>query len=137
LTTETIPKWVAQEIQDAEFKDSEDWEGSGYILDVNKNERKIDVQFYEKLPEGRYIATLEVPRDTDMESLELAKVYLFKFRAFKATLSQKVVTFLSEKYSLRMDNIYRFELLSLEKLDAEADASSAPQVEDDTSDVEE
>ncbi len=119
-----------------QFKDSEEWEGSGYILDINKTERKIDVQFYEKLPEGRYIATLEVPKDADMESFELAKVYLFKFKAFKATLSQKVVTFLKEKYSLQMDNIYRFELSSLEKLDAEAGVSSL-QTEDDVSDAEE
>jgi hypothetical protein len=137
LTAETIPKWVAQEIQNAQFDESEEWEGSGYILDINKNDRKIDVQFYEKLPEGRYIATLEVPKETEMESLELAKVYLFKFKAFKATLSEKVVTFLKEKYSLQMDNIYRFELLSLEKLDAEADVASTPTTGDESSDEEE
>ena len=131
LTAETIPKWVTQEIQNAQFKDSEEWEGSGYILDINKNDRKIDVQFYEKLPEGRYIATLDVPKDTNIESPELAKVYLFKFKAFKATLSEKVVTFLKEKYALQMDNIYRFELLSLEKLDTEADVSSAPAEDED------
>lgn len=131
LTAETIPKWVTQEIQNVQFKDSEEWEGSGYILDINKNDRKIDVQFYEKLPEGRYIATLDVPKDTGIDSLELAKVYLFKFKAFKATLSEKVVTFLKEKYALQMDNIYRFELLSLEKLDAEADVSSAPAEDED------
>jgi hypothetical protein len=130
LTAETIPKWVAQEIQNVQFKDFEEWEGSGYILDMNKADRKIDVQFYEKLPEGRYIATLEIPKEIDMESFELAKVYLFKFKAFRATLSPKVVTFLKEKYSLQMDNIYRFELSSLEKLDAEADvAPSAPDTE--------
>jgi hypothetical protein len=136
LTAETIPKWVAQEIQNAQFDQSEDWEGSGYILDINKNDRKIDVQFYEKLPEGRYIATLDVPKGTDMETLELAKVYLFKFKAFKATLSQKVVDFLKDKYSLQMDNIYRFELLSLEKLDAEADLPASP-AEEESSDSDE
>jgi hypothetical protein len=124
LTSETIPKWVTQEIQNAQFKDFEEWEGSGYILDISKGDRRIDVQFYEKLPEGRYIATLEVPKEIDMESFELAKVYLFKIKAFKALLSPKVVGFLKEKYSLQMENIYRFELSSLEKLDAEADVTS-------------
>jgi hypothetical protein len=139
LTTEAIPKWVTQEIQNAQFKDYEVWSGSGYILDINKNDRRIDAQFYEKLPEGRYIATLEVPKEVDMESFELAVVYMFKFKAYKATLSEKVVTFLKEKYAIEMDNIYRFELESLEKLDAEADASSAPrsEVSDDDSDGEE
>jgi hypothetical protein len=133
LTAEAIPKWVTQEIQNAQFKESEEWTGSGYLLDINKNDRKVDVQFYEKLPEGRYIATLEVPNDVDMEKMELAVVYMFKFKAYKAILSEKVVSFLKEKYAVQMDNIFRFELMSLEKLDAEADSpppSSAP-TEDD------
>lgn len=112
-------------MQNAQFKEFEEWTGSGYILDNNKDQRKIDVQFYEKLPEGRYIATLDVPQEIDMEKLEAATVYMFKFKAFKATLSDKVVKFLKEKYSLQLDNIFRFELVSLEKLDAEADASSS------------
>jgi hypothetical protein len=137
LTAEAIPKWVTEEIQNVQFKDHENWEGSGYILDINKTDRKIDVQFYEKLPEGRYIATLEVPKESDLESFELAKVYMFKFRAYKGTLSKKVVTFLKEKYSLEMDNIYRFELESLEKLDAEADVSPAATSDEEDSDAEE
>ncbi len=136
MTAETIPKWVAEEIQNVQFKDFEEWEGSGYILDINRADRKIDVQFYEKLPEGRYIATLDVQKDIDLESFELAKVYMFKFKAFKGTLSKKVVTFLREKYHLEMDNIYRFELESLEKLDAEADISPSPASEEEGSEAE-
>ncbi len=131
MTTEAIPKWVTQEIQNVQFKDYEEWNGSGYILDINKNDRKIDAQFYEKLPEGRYITTLEVPKEIDMEKLELAVVYMFKFRAFKANLSDKVVSFLKEKYSLEMATIYRFELEDLEKLDAEADATAARPAEEE------
>jgi hypothetical protein len=125
MTAEAIPKWVAEEIQNVQFKGSEQWEGSGYILDINKKDRKIDVQFYEKLADGRYIATLEVPKDLDLETFELAKVYLFKFKAFKGALSKKVVDYLKEKYSFEMSDIYRFELESLEKLDAEAEAPPA------------
>ena len=53
---------------------------------------------------------------------------MFKFKAFKATLSDKVVNFLKEKYSLEMSNIYRFELESLERLEAERD-TPPPSVE--------
>jgi hypothetical protein len=137
LTTETIPKWVAEEIQNVQFKDYEPGEGSGYILDINKSDRKIDVQFYEKLSDGRYIATLEVQKDLDMESFELARVYMFKFKAFKGTLSKKVVAFLKEKYSLDMENIYRFDLDSLEKLDAEADSPASAPTPEDSEDSEE
>lgn len=129
--SENLPKWVAEEIRDVKFGKSEDWEGSGYILDINKEARKIDAQFYEKLPEGRYIATLELPEKISPDSLELGLVYMFKFKAFKATLSDKVTKFLKEKFDLTMDAIYRFELDSAERLEAEADARPPPPAEDD------
>jgi|SRR5579872_7509215 len=122
MATENLPKWVAEEIRDAKFDQEEEWSGSGYILDINKDEKKVDVQFYEKLPEGRYIATLDLSPNINPETLELAIVYMFKFKASKATLAPKVVTFLKEKYEVQMDSIYKFELVSLEKLDAEADS---------------
>lgn len=131
MSSESIPKWIAEEIQHAEFKESEDLSGSGYILDINKKDRKIDVQFYERLPEGRYIATLDLPESIDIEMLELALVYMFKFKAFEATLSKKAVSFLKEKYSLDMENIFRFELLSAEKLNAEADTPRPAREEPD------
>jgi hypothetical protein len=126
MATETLPKWVAEDIRNAKFEHEEEWTGTGYILEVNKDDNKIDVQFYEKLPEGRYIATLDLPASIDSEKLELAVVYAFKFKAFKATLNPKVVSFLKEKFELNMDSIYRFELVSVEKLDAEADSAGQP-----------
>ena len=135
MSTDSLPKWIAVEIQEAKFDREEEWTGSGYILDINKKDAKIDVQFYEKLPEGRYIATLDLPSKFDIDSLELAVVYMFKFKSFKASLSEKAVTFLKEKYGLTMDGVYRFELISLEKLDAEAD--SPPRRSEDESEEEE
>lgn len=134
MSTDTLPKWVAEEIRNAKFDHEEEWTGSGYILDINKKEGKIDVQFYEKLPDGRYIVTVDLPTKFDIDSLELAIVYMFKFKAFKATLDSKVVSFLKENFSLQMDSIYKFELISVEKLEAEADAkppSTASEEEED------
>ena len=131
IMSEGLPKWVAEEIKNAKFGKPEEWEGSGYILDANKDQHKIDVQFYEKLPEGRYIATLELPEKFNAESLELGLVYLFKFNSFKATLSEKVTKFLKEKFDLAMDSIYRFELVSAERLEAEADNVPRPPAEEE------
>lgn len=137
MASENLPKWVAEEIRNAKFAQEEEWSGSGYILDINKEEKKIDVQFYEKLPEGRYIATLDLSPEFNPDSLELAIVYLFKFKAAKATLAPKVVSFLKEKYSVQMDSIYKFELVSVEKLDAEADSRPAEPAGSDDDDEEE
>ncbi len=130
---ESMPKWVADEIKNAKFENEEEWTGSGYILDINQKENKVDIQFYEKLPEGRYIATLDLPAKFDTNTLELATVYMFKFKASKATLNSKVVSFLKEKFELDMDSIYKFELISAEKLDAEAE-SPPPQASEEEDD---
>jgi len=129
MSTDNLPKWVAEEIRTAKFDSEEEWSGSGYILDINKEERHVDVQFYEKLPEGRYIATLDLSPGLDAETLDLGIIYMFKFKAAKATLSPKVVSFLKEKYNVPMESIYKFELLSVEKLDAEADSKPAQPAE--------
>lgn len=130
--SEGLPKWVAEEIKNAKFGKPDEWEGSGYVLEANKDQHKVDVQFYEKLPEGRYIATLEFPEKFNSDSIEPGLVYLFKFNAFKAALSDKVTKFLKEKFDLSMDSIYRFELISAERLEAEADnvSRSAPEEDD-------
>lgn len=137
MSTESLPKWVADEIKNAQFEVGEEWEGSGYILDINKQEKKIDVQFYEKLPEGRYIATIDLPPSIDPETLELATVYMFKFKALKAPLNKKVVDFLKEKFSLDMQSIYKFELVSIVKLDdvsADRPAGGSSESDDDEED---
>ena len=56
---------------------------------------------------------------------------MFKLKAFKASLAPKVVTCLKEKYNRQMESIYRFELNSAEKLDAEADSRPPPPAEED------
>jgi hypothetical protein len=134
MSTDNLPKWVAEEIRNAKFDSEEEWSGSGYILEINKEEKKVDVQFYEKLPEGRYIATLDLSPDLSADTLDLGIIYMFKFKSAKASLSPKVVTFLKEKYNLAMDSVYKFELLSAEKLDAEAE--SRPQESSDAEDEE-
>ncbi|MHB8566708.1 MAG: hypothetical protein ACYC7D_08160 [Nitrososphaerales archaeon] len=131
MSSDAVPKWAADEIKNAKFSQEEEWEGSGYILDINNIEKKIDAQFYEKLPEGRYIATIDLPDSIAPESLELAVVYMFRFKALKAPLSEKVVAFLKEKFSLNMESLYKFELLSMVKLDDVSADKSAPTSGDD------
>jgi len=137
MSGDSLPKWVAEEIRNAKFGEEEEWSGSGYILDINKDERKIDVQFYEKLPEGRYIATLDLPEKYQPESLEPAIVCMFKFKTRKAPLNEKVVAYLKEKFGLDMDAIYRFELKDVEKLeDVAADRAPTSAAGDDDGDDE-
>lgn len=129
-----LPKWAEDEINsitDSSFKQVESWEGTGYFLDIDEKNRKADVQFYEKLPLGKHIVTLEIPKSIKIGDLMKGFVYNYKVKVLKAPLSKKLVTFLKENLNLDMDGIYRFELESLQLLDVESDL--APSVAEDDS----
>ena len=113
---EEFPKWAVEEISGSEMLPQGSVKASGYVLDKDAKSNKVDVQFYDQLPDGRYIATLESPRHP-IENLEFAVTYLFEVKVFKATLSKKLVDFLAEQYEMKMDSIHKFELASAEKVD--------------------
>ena len=131
-----LPKWAEDEINsitDSSFKQVEIWEGTGYFLDIDEKNRKADVQFYEKLPVGKHIVTLEIPKSIKIDDLVKGFVYGYKVKVLKAPLSKKLVTFLKENLNIDMDGIYQFELESLQLLDVESDLAPAA-AEDDSED---
>jgi len=75
------------------------------------------VQFYDRLPDGRYIATLDVSDAALLNGVEKAEIYLFSIKIYEAPLSEKLKKFLSDEYSISLEKIYRFELGSLEKME--------------------
>lgn len=131
-----LPKWAEDEINsitDSSFKQVETWEGTGYFLDIDEKNRRADVQFYEKLPVGKHIVTLDMPKSIKIDDLMKGFVYGYKVKVLKAPLSDKLVTFLKENLNIDMDGIYKFELESLQLLDVESDLAPAA-AEDDSED---
>ena len=118
-----FPIWLAEEISSVKMKKSNTLELTGYLLDINKKENKIDVQFYEQLPDGRQIATLVVGEKKMLKNLEEqhnklgeAPEFNFKFIVNKASLSDKAKEYLTENYSVALDNLYGFELESFDSV---------------------
>ena len=118
---EKFPTWLAEEISSVKMKKSNTLELTGYLLDINKKENKIDVQFYEQLPDGRQIATLVIGEKKMLKNLEEqhnklgeAPEFNFKFIVNKASLSDKAKEYLTENYSVALDNLYGFELESFD-----------------------
>jgi len=118
-----FPTWLAEEISSVKMKKSNTLELTGYLLDINKKENKIDVQFYEQLPDGRQIATLVVGEKKMLKNLEEqhnklgeAPEFNFKFIVNKASLSDKAKEYLTENYSVALDNLYGFELESFDSV---------------------
>jgi len=112
-----LPKWVAEEISRAEFIYVGTVKYTGYPLDIDSANRKVDVQFYDRLPDGRYIATLDVLDAALLNGVEKGQIYIFSIKVYEAPLSEKLMKFLSEEYSVSIEKIYRFELESLEKME--------------------
>jgi len=131
-----LPEWAEKEITsitDSSFEHIESYEGTGYFLDIDEQNRRADVQFYEKLPVGKHIVTLEMPKSIKMSDFMKGFVYGYKVKIMKAPLSSKLVTFLKESLSMDMDGVYKFELESLQLLDVESDLAPIA-VEDDSED---
>lgn len=133
MSTE-LPKWAEDEINSITaslFKHVESYEGTGYFLELDEENRKADIQFYEKLPVGKHIVTVSIPKSIKMGDLMKGFVYGYKVKILKAPLSDKLVKFLKENLNMDMDGIYQFDLESLQLLDVESDL--APTVAEDDS----
>lgn len=115
-----MPKWAEDEINsitEESFKVVDRWEGTGYFLDIDEKNRRVDIQFYEKLPIGKHIITVEVPEDIEISKFMKGFVYMYKVKVLKADFSEKLTKYLKENLNLNMDGVYRFVLESLEMLD--------------------
>ena len=131
-----LPKWAEDEINSitpSSFKKVETWEGTGYFLELDEKDRKADVQFYEKLPVGKHIVTVSMPKSVNMNDLMKGFVYGYNVKILKAPLSDKLIKFLKESLNIDMDGIYQFELESLQLLDVESDLAPTA-TEDDSED---
>ncbi|MFQ6010984.1 MAG: hypothetical protein ACE5KG_02305 [Nitrososphaerales archaeon] len=111
-----FPQWIAEEISKANIKHVDTIKSTGYILDINEKERKMDVQFYEKLPNGGYITLIELKDPFNSKNFKVGIAYSFELKVHTADLSQKVQDFLKENYSIQMADFYNFELVSCEEL---------------------
>jgi len=117
--TEKFPNWLSEEISSVKMKKSETLDLTGYVLSINNKENSIDIQFYQQLPDGRYISTLVLQNKNDLkliiqarEKTNDAQEYTFKIIVNKASLSDKAKAFLHDNYSTSLDNLYSFGLES-------------------------
>lgn len=126
-----FPKWAAEEVSKAKLEQAGGIKQSGYILEIDEKGRRIDVQFHDRLPEGRYIATLELSDRISPSSLKMATNYLFQVKVYEANLSERLVKFLYDSYKVKVDAVHRYVLTGLEELDIDADTSSMQPAEEE------
>jgi len=112
-----FPSWVAEEISRAEFTYLGTVKYTGFPLDIDSANRRVDVQLYERPPDGRYIAALDVLDTALLNDVEKGQIYIFTIKVYEALLSEKLKKFLSDEYGVSINKIYKSELDSLEKME--------------------
>lgn len=119
---EKLPEWAENEIRSVQFKQMEKIKRTGYILSIYDDDRKLDIQLYEALPDGRIIVEgIDIPNSIKINELQKAVVYEFEINMNIGLFSKELVELLKSKYNLDMDKIYKFELNGLQLMDIESD----------------
>ena len=126
-----FPRWAAEEISKAKLVEAGLIKQTGYILEIDEKARKMDVQFYDQLPEGRHIVTLELDQKINLMSLKMVTNYMFDVKVYKANLSEKLVKLLWETYKVKMDSVHRYVLSGLEELDIGAEGALVQPLEEE------
>jgi len=122
---EALPQWADNEIKTVKFGEPEVITRTGYFLAIYENDRKVDIQVYEPIPDGRSIVEgLDVPPPMKISDFMKGSVYEFKINIYAGPLSEKLVDLLKSKYGIEMRAIYKFDLADLQLMDVESDLPS-------------
>ena len=104
-----IPEDVNKELESPKFGKPTEITASGYILDINDKDNKVDIQTYEPVSGTTILEGLSISKKIQLNDLEKGTVYQFKLDELKAPLSKKTIEYLKEQ-RIMMDVIIQFEL---------------------------
>ena len=111
-----MPEDVNKELESPKFGKATEITTSGYILDVNEKDGKVDIQTYEPISGTTILEGLSVSKKIKLNDLEKGTVYEFKLDELKAPLSKMTIEYLKEQ-RIKMDAIVQFELKETKIID--------------------
>ena len=92
---------------------------SGYVLDINEKDKKVDLQLYESVQGTTILEGLNLSKDVKLNDLEKGVVCEFKLNELKAKLSKKTVDYLAEQ-GINLKEIVQYELAEMKIIDENA-----------------
>ena len=113
---EDIPEDVNEELKSPKFGKPSVLTTSGYILDVNDKDSKVDIQTYEPISGSTILEGLSISKKIKLDDLEKGVVCEFKLDELKAPLSKSTVEYLKEQ-GIIMDKIIQLELKEVKIID--------------------
>ena len=111
-----IPDDINKELESPKFGKPTEITASGYILDINEKDGKVDIQTYEPISGTTILEGLSLSKKIKLNDLEKGTVYEFKLDELKAQLSKKTIEYLKEQ-GIMMDAIIQFELKETKIID--------------------
>jgi hypothetical protein len=111
-----IPEDVNKELESPKFGKPSELTASGYILDINDKDGKVDIQTYEPISGATILEGLSISKKIKLNDLEKGVVCEFKLDELKAPLSKRTVEYLKEQ-EIIMDKIIQLELKEVKIID--------------------
>ena len=113
-----IPEDIDNELKSPKFGKPKTHSNTGYILDINETDKKVDLQLYEPLSGTTILEGLDLSKKINLNDLEKGVVCEFKLDELKAPLSKKTIEYLKEQ-GITLDTIIKFELKEFKILEEE------------------
>ena len=117
-----IPEDVNKELESPKFGKPTEMTASGYVLDINEKDNKVDIQTYEPISGTTILEGLSVSKKIKLNDLEKGVVYQFELDELKALLSKKTIEYLKEQ-GIMMDAIIQFELKEVKIIDESSETA--------------
>ena len=111
-----IPEDVNKELESPKFGKPIEVTASGYILDINEKDSKVDIQTYEPISGATILEGLTISKEIKLNGLEKGVVCEFKLDELKAPLSKKTIEYLKEQ-GIIMNAIIKLELKEVKIID--------------------
>ena len=111
-----IPEDINAELTSPNFGKSKLLTNTGYVLEVNEKDKKIDIQLYEPIAGTTILEGLDLSKNIKLNDLEKGIVCEFKLDELKAPLSKKTVEYLSEQ-GITLKELVRYELKEFKVID--------------------
>ena len=111
-----VPEDVNKELESPKFGNPTEIIASGYVLDINEKDGKVDIQTYEPISGATILEGLSISKKIKLNDLEKGIICEFKLDELKAPLSKKTIEYLKEQ-EIIMDTIIRLELKEVKIID--------------------
>ena len=111
-----IPEDINKELESPKFGKPTELTASGYVLDINEKDGKVDIQTYEHISGATILEGLSVSKKIKLNDLEKGVVYQFKLDELKAPLSKKTIEYLKDQV-IMMNAIIQLELKETKIID--------------------